>query len=505
MGDRISIAPERLPHLRNIKQVLDALRWVKMQSMHACEAERQRAKILKGYTMKITFAGAAGTVTGSRYVVQHQAHRLLVDCGLFQGYKTLRLRNWAKFPVPVASIHALVLTHAHLDHSGFVPAIVRDGYQGPIFASKATHELCGILLPDSGHLQEEEARYANRHGTSKHQPALPLYTRADAVASLDSIKGLAMDRPWPIMPGIEAVLGYAGHLLGASTVTLRGNRGSIVFSGDLGRPRDSVLRPPAQIKSADYLVIESTYGNRHHEAQDSEQQLGEIIRETAKRGGITIVPSFAVGRAQTLMLAIHRLKSRREIPDIPVYLNSPMAADATSIYSRNATLHHLAKDECKAMCTAAKIVNSVEESMALNVLKAPAVIIAASGMATGGRVLHHLIAYASDPRNSIVFTGYQAGGTRGALIVAGAESVKIFGQLVPIRAQVHQLNGYSAHADADEIMAWLRGFERPPRRVFVTHGELDASDTLRKRIQDELGWRAHAPEHMESVNLSFKD
>lgn len=455
--------------------------------------------------MKITFAGAAGTVTGSRYLIQQDGKRLLVDCGLFQGYKTLRLRNWAPFPIPAASIDAMVLTHAHLDHSGYVPALVRDGFHGPIFASNATRDLCGILLPDSGHLQEEEARYVNRHGASKHQPALPLYTKADAMKSLDSIKGVAMDKPWEIMAGMEARLGHAGHLLGASTVQLSNTRGSIVFSGDLGRPNDSILLPPAQIKKADYLVVESTYGNRRHEAVDSEQQLGEIIRQTAKRGGITIVPSFAVGRAQTLMYAIHRLKSRREIPDLPVFLNSPMAANATAIYRRNGALHHLTKDECNAMCTAAKIVNSVEESAALNVLKAPAVIIAASGMATGGRVLHHLIAYAPGPQHSIVFTGYQAGGTRGAAIVRGEPSVKIFGQLVPIRAQVHQLNGYSGHADADEIMVWLRGFEQAPRRVFVTHGEPDAADALRKRIQDELHWNAHAPDHMETINLNFKD
>lgn len=455
--------------------------------------------------MKITFAGAAGTVTGSRYLIQQDDKRLLVDCGLFQGYKTLRLRNWAPFPIPPTSIDAMVLTHAHLDHSGYVPALVRDGFHGPIFASNATRDLCGILLPDSGHLQEEEARYVNRHGASKHQPALPLYTKADAMESLDSIKAVAMDERWEIMTGMEARLGHAGHLLGASTVELTNSRGNIVFSGDLGRPQDSILLPPAQIKKADYLVVESTYGNRRHEAVDSEQQLGEIIRQTAKRGGITIVPSFAVGRAQTLMYAIHRLKSRREIPDLPVFLNSPMAANATAIYRRNVALHHLTEDECNAMCTAAKIVNSVEESAALNVLKAPAVIIAASGMATGGRVLHHLIAYAPGPQHSIVFTGYQAGGTRGAAIVRGEPSVKIFGQHVPIRAQVHQLNGYSGHADADEIMAWLRGFIQAPRRVFVTHGEPDAADALRKRIQEELHWNAHAPDHMETVNLNFKD
>ena len=455
--------------------------------------------------MKITFAGAAGTVTGSRYLITHDDNQLLVDCGLFQGYKTLRLRNWSAFPVPVASIRAAILTHAHLDHSGYVPVLVRDGYKGPIFASSATRELCGILWPDSGHLQEEEARYANRHSSSKHHPALPLYTKADAVTALDSLNSMAMEEPWEVMPGMQATLRNAGHLLGACTIELMTKRGSIVFSGDLGRPHDSILLPPVQVKQADYLMVESTYGNRHHEALDSERQFGEIIRKTAARGGITIVPSFAVGRAQTLMYAIHRLKSRREIPDLPVFLNSPMAADATSIYQRNQGLHQLSKDECVAMCAAAKIVNSVEESAALNVLKVPAIIIAASGMATGGRVLHHLLAYASDPRHSIVFTGYQAGGTRGAAIVAGQPSVKIFGQIVPIRAEVHQLNGYSAHADADEIIGWLKGFERPPRRVFVTHGEPDAADALRKRIQDELNWRAHVPDHMETIDLNFTD
>ena len=453
--------------------------------------------------MKVTFAGAVGTVTGSRYLVEHDDRRLLVDCGLFQGYKNLRLRNWAPFPVPVASIHATILTHAHLDHSGYVPALVRDGYSGPIYASGATLDLCGILLPDSGHLQEEEARHANRRGSSKHQPAQPLYTKADAIGSLERIRAQAMDEAWEIMPGIDARLRYAGHLLGASTVELATSRGNIVFSGDLGRPHDSILLPPAQIKRADYLVLESTYGNRQHSADDTEHQLGEIIRQTAQRGGVTIVPSFAVGRAQTLMYAIHRLKLRRQIPDLPVYLNSPMAADATAIYRRHADMHHLTAEECKSMCAAARIVNSVEESQALNLLQAPAVIIAASGMATGGRVLYHLIAYASDPRHSIVFAGYQAGGTRGAAIVAGEPSVKIFGQIVPIRAQVHQLSGYSAHADADEIMAWLGGFERAPRQVFITHGEPDAADALRKRIQDELHWAAHVPEHLETISLDF--
>ncbi len=455
--------------------------------------------------MKITFAGAAGTVTGSRYLLAVSDKRLLIDCGLFQGYKMLRLRNWAQFPLKPASIDAVILTHAHLDHSGYVPALVRDGYAGHIYSSNATRELCEILWPDSGHLQEEEARYANRHNSSKHHPALPLYTREDAVNALERIHGMPVEKPRELVPGVNAILRNGGHLLGACSVEIASPQGNIVFSGDLGRPHDSILLPPVPVRRADYLVVESTYGNRRHEAMDSEQELGDIISQTAKRGGITLVPSFAVGRAQTLMYAIHRLKLRRAIPDLPVYLNSPMAADATALYQHNAALHRLAPQECRAMCAAAKIVNSIEESESLNRLTVPAVIIAASGMATGGRILHHLIAHGGDARNSIVFAGYQAGGTRGAAIVAGEPSVKIFGQIVPIRAQVHQLNSYSSHADADEIMAWLRNFERHPRRTFVTHGEPDAADALRKRIQDELGWNVQVPDHMETVDLTFKD
>jgi len=453
--------------------------------------------------MKLRFAGAAGTVTGSRYVLDHDGRRLLIDCGLFQGYKVLRLRNWAAFPVRPGSIDAAILTHAHLDHSGYLPALVRDGLRTPVHVSEATRDLCAILLPDSGHLQEEEAKYLNRHGISKHHPALPLYTREEAIGSLASLKGMAMEKAWEILPGMQAMLRPAGHLLGASTVEIITRRGNLVFSGDLGRPHDSILVPPVPIRHADYLVVESTYGDRRHDAVDPEIQFGDIIRKTAARGGIVVVPSFAVGRAQALLYAIHRLKSRKEIPDLPVFLNSPMAMNATALYQRHAGLHHLTPEQCGGMCTAATIVNSVEQSQALNFLDMPAVIVAASGMATGGRVLHHLIAYASDPKNSIVLTGYQAGGTRGAAIAAGAKEVKIFGQMVPIRAQVHQLNGYSAHADADEIIAWLKGFERPPRRVFITHGDPQAADTLRKRISDELNWDAQVPDHLESVMLDF--
>ena len=454
--------------------------------------------------MKLTFAGAAGTVTGSRYLVDSDDRRLLIDCGLFQGYKMLRLRNWAAFPVPPASIHASILTHAHLDHSGYLPALVRDGMRTPVYASEATRELCGILLPDSGHLQEEQARYLNRHQFSKHHPALPLYTRKEAIESLESLRGMDMDKPWEILPGMKATLRPGGHLLGASIVEITTPRGNLVFSGDLGRPNDSILVPPAPISHADYLVVESTYGDRRHETADPEVHFGDIIRKTAARGGIIVVPSFAVGRAQALLYAIYRLKSRRQIPDLPVYLNSPMAINATALYQKYAALHRLTPEQCRGMCTAATIVNSVEESQALNSLKKPAVIIAASGMATGGRVLHHLIAYASDPKNSIVLTGYQAGGTRGAAIAAGAPDIKIFGQKVPIRAEVHQLSGYSAHADADEIIAWLKGFERSPRRVFITHGDPQAADTLRKRISDELDWSAHVPDHLETVTLDFE-
>jgi metallo-beta-lactamase family protein len=451
--------------------------------------------------MNLQFLGATGTVTGSKYLLRHGTASLLVDCGLFQGYKQLRLRNWAALPVPAATIDAVVLTHAHLDHSGYLPLLVRQGFRGKVYCTQATLELCAILLPDSGHLQEEEAAYANRHAFSKHQPALPLYTRDDALHSLKQLVAVGYGRTFEPAPGLRVVLQPSGHMLGSAFVQVDDGRRSILFTGDIGRPHDLVLSPPAALAGADYLVTESTYGDRTHAPGDVLAELAEVINRTVGRGGAVIIPSFAVGRAQSLLYCIHLLKQRRAIPNMPVFLNSPMAVDATAVYRRHRAEHRLDAEACAAMCHAATIVNTPEESRALNTRHGPMVIIAASGMATGGRVVHHLKSFAPDWRNTILFTGFQAGGTRGAAMLAGAATIRIHGEDVPVRAEVAQIGTLSAHADAAEIVAWLRHFSTVPRRTFITHGEPAAADAMRLRIERELRWPCVVPDYLETVTL----
>jgi metallo-beta-lactamase family protein len=453
--------------------------------------------------MKLTFAGAAGTVTGSRYLLDSGERRVLLDCGLFQGFKQLRLRNRAKFAIAPRRVDAVVLSHAHLDHSGYLPALARDGFRGPIYATAATHELCEILLRDSAHLQEDEAEYANRHGFSKHAPAEPLYTMADAERALGLFRDVEFGQEFALGDGLQCAMVPAGHLLGAGIVQLRRRKRTLVFSGDLGRPRDTIMRAPSTVEGGDTLIVESTYGDRSHGPDDGEQRIGEIVRKTAADGGTVLIPSFAVGRAQTVMLALHRLKQRGEIPDLPVFLDSPMAIDATGLYRKFHALHRLKIGEVRAMCAGARLVRTAEESKALANLRMPSVIISASGMATGGRVLHHLKRIAPDRRNHILFVGFQAGGTRGARMVAGADEVKIHGQWYPVEAEVTQIDSYSAHADADEIMAWLSRLRRQPSQVYVCHGEPEAADALRQRIEETLGWPARVPEHMESVDVAL--
>ena len=453
-------------------------------------------------SIKLTFLGGVGTVTGSKYLVEAQGKRILVDCGLFQGFKQLRLRNWAPLPVAPSSIDMVLLTHAHLDHSGYLPLLVKNGFAGEIFCTESTRELCGILLPDSGHLQERDAEYANRRGFSKHKPALPLYTVADAEAALSHFRAVPFTKSVAATGGFTAHFLYAGHILGAAMIALNCDRGKILFSGDLGRPNSLSLYDPAIVTDADYLIVESTYGNRKHDTRDPEDVLAEIIGRTAGRGGTIVIPAFAVGRTQELLVHLWRLKQRRRIPDLPVFLDSPMAIDATDIFRRHAEDHRMdVVEACKALGVA-RAVHTPEESEALdNANHMPKVIVSASGMATGGRVLHHLEAYAPDPRNTILFVGFQAGGTRGASMVDGAESVKIHGTYVPVRASVESLHTLSAHADADEILAWLKHFKRPPKTTFVTHGEPQASDVLRRRISEELGWECTVPEFRDEVVL----
>ncbi|MFB9241824.1 MBL fold metallo-hydrolase [Massilia antarctica] len=453
--------------------------------------------------MKLKFLGATGTVTGSKYLLTSGTHHILVDCGLFQGHKELRLRNRHPFPVAPAGIDAVVLTHAHLDHSGYLPLLVKNGFTGKIFCSPATFDLCKILLPDSGRLQEEEANYANRHGFSKHAPALPLYSEADAVRALRQFAPVPFDTPFAIAGELQGQLALAGHILGAAIVSVRCAGKTVVFSGDLGRPNDPLMVAPAAIAEADFLVVESTYGDKRHDPADPLLLLGQTIRDTVARGGVTIIPAFAVGRAQALLYDLHRLKEQGAIPaHLPVYLNSPMAADATALYQKHLHCHRLSHEQCFAMRHAATIVNSVEESIALNERQVPMVIVAASGMATGGRVLHHLKAFAPDPRNTILFAGFQAGGTRGALMLAGCASIKIHGQYVPVRARVAQIANLSAHADGDELIGWMSHLRRAPRRTFITHGESAAADALRRRIGEELGWPCEVPGYLDEVTLA---
>ena len=442
--------------------------------------------------MKLSFLGAAGCVTGSKYLVEHQGTTVLVDCGLFQGYKNLRLLNWDPLPFDASRLDAVVLTHAHLDHSGALPLLIRNGFRGAIYATPATVELCGLLLPDSGHLQEDDARFANRHKTSKHSPALPLYTEEDARTARRYFKPLELDHQISVV-SLKLRLRMAGHILGASSVEITTDQGSVLFSGDIGRPDDLVMKPPASIEHADYLMVESTYGDRLHDPNDDGRVLADVITRTAGRGGMVLVPSFAVGRAQNLLYEIHLLKKAGRIPDLPVFLDSPMAIDSLHIYTRHRNEHRLSVDDCKGMSTVSKICRTVDESRALDQLSYPAIIISASGMATGGRILHHLRMMASDHRNSVVFAGYQAGGTRGAKMVAGDKTVRIFGEDIAINAEVVSLPSMSAHADAEQLIAWMKTLKKKPKHVFVTHGEPESADALRLRIARELGWDVSVP------------
>lgn len=452
-------------------------------------------------TIQITFLGAAGTVTGSKYLVSAAGKRVLVDCGLFQGLKRLRERNWQPLPFDPVSLEAVVLTHAHLDHTGYLPLLARAGYRGPVFCTAATRGLAAILLPDSARIQEEEAEFANRHKYSKHRPALPLYTVDDAEMALKLLRPVEWKSGLELPGGIVLRFTPAGHLLGAASVLLEANGRKLLFSGDIGRPDDPVLNAPAAPPPADWAVIESTYGNRRHPPIDTEAELAAVVNRAADRGGVIVIPSFAVGRAQMLLHFVARLKARKEIPDVPVYLNSPMATDVTRLYHAHRNEHRLSEDECRTMCTAARFVNSVEESKALNLKRGPMIIISASGMAAGGRVLHHLKAFAPDPKSMIVFSGYQAAGTRGAAMVGGADSVKIHGQWVPVRAEVVQLHGTSGHADCDQLVAWLGSGGAVPRRVFVTHGEPAAADAMRQHLRRAMPAEVTVPEHGETVTL----
>ena len=457
---------------------------------------------------ELTFLGAARTVTGSKYFLDAGGARILVDCGLFQGLKELRLRNWEPFPVPPASIDAVVLTHAHLDHVGYLPRLVAQGFRGPVFSTAGTADLCRLVLPDSARIQEEDARQANRHGYSKHTPALPLYTEPDAFRALSQMHPVTYARPIEIANGVTVEFTSAGHLLGSAfvTCTLAGGK-RILFGGDLGRYNRPVLPDPSNGIAADLALVESTYGDREHDADDNGEAFAAVIRDTAEKKGKLIIPAFAIGRVEELLYWLRRLEREGRIPVQPVYVDSPMATDALKFYtSRVAELDPDMKPSQKDVSTFAtarfQTVASTQQSKELTASRRPAIVISSSGMATGGRVLHHMEAALPDPKNTILFVGYQAAGTRGRSLVDGAPEVKIHGRIIPARARIAKVDSMSAHADRSEILRWLTALPSRPGRLFLVHGEAAPMDALKAAIAQRLGWdTVHTPHHRERIAI----
>jgi metallo-beta-lactamase family protein len=480
----------------------------------------------------ITFLGAARTVTGSKYLLETGAAKVLFDAGLFQGLKELRERNWQEFPIPPKEIDAIVLTHAHLDHCGYLPRLVAQGFRGRVFCTPGTQDLCRIVLPDSGRIQEEDAADANRHGYSKHAPALPLYGEADAFRAVSQLQPVGYDRPVPVAPGVEVEFINAGHLLGSSYARVKTGGRTILFGGDLGRFNRPVLPDPTMVAEADYLLVESTYGSRVHAQDDNGTQLAGVITETVQRGGRVIIPAFAIGRVEELIYWLKRLEDEKRIPILPVFLDSPMATEALARYTER--LRELDPDmqpdahdekaphgqadhqdppdvrqkharherQLCAFCTERfRTISTAVESRQLTQSKTPSIIISASGMATGGRVLHHLKTALPDSRNTVLFAGYQAAGTRGRQLVDGQKAVRIHGETIPVNAQVALLESLSAHADSNEILRWLGGFSRSPAMTFLVHGEPAAMDALGASISTKLGWKVRMPEHCEKIDL----
>jgi metallo-beta-lactamase family protein len=481
----------------------------------------------------ITFLGAAQTVTGSKYLLDTGSSKVFVDCGLFQGLKELRQRNWEGLPVDAKDVDAVVLTHAHLDHCGYLPRLVAQGFRGRIFCTAGTQDLCRIVLPDAGRIQEEDAANANRHGFSKHQPALPLYTEADAFRAVSQLQPVGYDRPVPVTADIEVEFVNAGHLLGSAFARVRTGGLTVLFGGDLGRFGRPVLPDPTSIEAADYLLVESTYGNRVHQQDGNGAQLADVINTAAQRGGRIIIPSFAIGRVEELIYWLRRLEEEKRIPVLPVFVDSPMAVDALARYTQRVReldpeMHPEAVDDkaphgeadrgerrdarerharherqlC-AFCTERfRTIATSAESRQLTESKMPAIVISASGMATGGRVLHHLKAALPDARNTVLFVGYQAAGTRGRTLVDGAAAVKIHGQMIPVQARIELIESMSAHADSHEILRWLGGFTKPPRLTCIVHGELPAMEALNASIHAMPGWTTKIPAYGETVGLS---
>jgi metallo-beta-lactamase family protein len=459
----------------------------------------------------LTFLGATGTVTGSKYLLEAGGERLMIDCGLFQGLKELRLRNWNPLPIPPSTIQWLVLTHAHLDHTGYIPRLIEDGFKGQIYASPATVDLSKLLLPDSGHLQEEDAAYANKKGFSKHDPALPLYTYDEAVKSLESLTAIDESKPLELSSHFTLRFFFAGHILGARmievTVRENGSMKRILFSGDLGRFPQLILREPVVPEDGfDYMLLESTYGDRLHPRDDVGARLASIVESTAQLGGTVVIPSFAVGRTQELLYLFRELITAGKMHSLPIHVDSPMAIDVTDLYRRHEEDYDLPTEAMEAKGVKPfsppdlHFDKSVEESKALNDARYPMVIISASGMATGGRVVHHLQRCLPDHRNTILFVGFQAAGTRGRLIQAG-QPVKMYGQYVHIQARIETLEHLSGHADYEEILGWLGKFPEAPGKTFLVHGELQAAEALRGKITQQLRWDVSVASYLQKVSL----
>ena len=443
--------------------------------------------------LTLTSLGAAGTVTGSKHLLTHGNRNVLIDCGLFQGLKNLRELNWGSLSIPAREIDAIILTHAHLDHSGYLPRLVKDGFRGKIYATPATRDVAELILKDSGHLQEKDAEFLNRHKLSKHSPALPLYGVRDAEHALEHFSTVDFHQSITILDGLRFRFRRAGHILGAANVQIDWGGKRIVFSGDIGRYNHPLMPDPASIEEADYVVVESTYGNRMHDQGDPVEALGAITEKTVQRGGTLVIPSFAVGRAQELLYYFWKLKQAGRLSSVPIFLDSPMAIDATTLMSKHMQDHKLSENDAREAYKIARYTEDVEDSKAINNNPYPKVVISASGMATGGRILHHLKNYGPDIRNTILLAGFQAAGTRGRALRDGAKELKIHGMWVPINAEVAHIDTLSAHADANELIRWLSGFKSPPRKTFIVHGEPEASEGLRMRIGRELGWDSVVP------------
>jgi metallo-beta-lactamase family protein len=464
----------------------------------------------------ISFWGGVGTVTGSKYLVESRDSRVLVDCGLFQGFKELRERNWQEPPFDPRSLNAVLITHAHIDHTGYLPRLVRQGFNGPVYCSRGTADLLKILLPDSGRLQEEEADFRNRHKLTKHKPALPLYSEKDAYASLELLEPVAnTGDPVQAAPAIRAGFRIAGHLLGSSLVLLEvdhagvdGSTRRVLFSGDLGHYDQPIIHDPVAPPSCDYLLVESTYGDRLHDPEDPKVALARIINDAAERNAPVLIPAFAVGRTQELVYLIRELEDEKAIPVLPVSVDSPMAAAATAAYARRTEEQDeeyasVLREQRHPLRTQSMITaSSRQESKKLNDAEGARVIISASGMMTGGRVLHHAMRLVPNPEATIVFVGFQAAGTTGRRIQDGEPEVKIMGQWVPVRCRIAKIGGFSAHADYGEVLKWLEGMESGiPSRTFLTHGEPDAANAMAGHIKEKFGWNVHVPQYGERFEM----